>query len=111
MADLFGMQPGRADTEQRLADARWIRDYLRRRGYAPTLDEMAVAWAVVKSCVHNRLRVLRGVGLVSFENYKRQTLRAFPPDPAGRRRAYFEVVPALTEAGIERAELRYLGDG
>ncbi len=102
---------GRQNMVRNLGDARWISDVLRSRGYAPTYPEMRVSWGIVNSQVHRRLNALRRMGLVTYEPFKRQTLRAFVPDKSGRRRAYFEVKRMLTVCQVETTELRYICDG
>ncbi len=94
-----------------LEDARWIAAILKQRGYAPTYSEMCDHWRLVNSSVHRRLNALRRMGLVAFTPFKKQTLRAFVPDKNGRRRAYFEIRPALTICQVETTELRYVCDG
>ncbi len=94
-----------------IGDARWIRDFLRAHGYAPTYDEIGDSWGLRKNSVFRRLWVLRRMGLIGFASYKHQTLRAFVPDRNGRRRAYFALKPALTIHQVETTELSFICDG
>ncbi len=94
-----------------LGDARWIAAVLRVRGYGPTYSEMGAAWRLSRSSVHRRLNALRRMGLVAYAPFKKQSVRAFVPDKSGRRRAYFEVKPALTICQVETTELVYICEG
>lgn len=99
-----------ADIEAHIKQASWIASYMRARGYAPSLDEMAEAWGVVKSQAHNRLRKMISLGLAAKTPYKNRSVRAIVPDRNGKRTAYFELVPALTEYQVRTTELRLIHD-
>ncbi len=93
-----------------MAYAVWIRAFIKAHGYGPTYPEICLAWRRCKSGVNRRLHVLRRLGLVTYLPGKRQSLKAFVPDKNGRRRAYFELKPTLTNCQVSTTELRYICD-
>jgi SOS-response transcriptional repressor LexA len=101
---------GRIDIGAHLECASWIAAYARERGYGPSLDEMAEAWGIVKSQAHRRLRRMIRLGLAAKIPHRYRSVRAIVPDRAGKRRAYFELVPALSGYQVKTTELRLIDD-
>jgi SOS-response transcriptional repressor LexA len=93
-----------------MAYACWIREFIKAHGYGPAYPEICDAWRRSKSSVNRRLRALRRLGLVAYSPGKRQSLKPFVPDRNGRRRAYFELKPTLTNCQVMTTELRYICD-
>ena len=50
------------------------------------------------------------LGIVTQIHYQYRSVRAIVPDPAGKRTAYFELVPELTDHQVKTTELRFLDD-
>lgn len=96
------------DIDAYLEQAAWISRYMRARGYAPALAEMAEDWGIVKSQAHYRLRKMISLGLAEKIPFKKRSVRAIVPDRDGRRVAYFELVPALTDYQVRTTELRLI---
>jgi SOS-response transcriptional repressor LexA len=99
-----------ADIDNHFECALWIAGYMRTRGYAPSIDEMAAAWGVVKSQAHRRLRKMISLGLAAKIPHKNRSVHAIVPDQDGKRTAYFKLVPILTNYQVRTTELRFLYD-
>ena len=91
--------------------ARSIGEFIRARGFGPSLNDMAATWGVRLTAAHRRFHVLRRLGLVSIRAFQNRTVQAIVPDKQGKRRAYFELVPALTKSCVRTTELRFICDG
>lgn len=100
----------RPATPRQTALLTFIRDYMHKHGYSPTLDEIAAEFDISKVTVFEHLTTLEGRGLVRREKHKARSLELSPnlelPDERpGRLRLLGRIAAGSPIEAIEQPEL------